>query len=232
MQRSADRLRQGYAPLSNQPEEEMGAALQRLNDQLGQARQAMASGNGSGQQQNGDALDAAERLRGRVASLDESLRRAGEARGGARGGATQGSVNGAWNSGNNSPLGRGSVSPVPVDGARPLGDPEQIFRQASRDMEQLRRAIQDDPEAKRQVDDLVRSMQNLDPKRFPGNPAMVDELAARVRTGVDRLELQLRHESPDNQPGQVHSDSAAPVPDGYQSSVADYFRRLSKNPSQ
>ena len=88
----------------------------------------------------------------------------------------------------------------------------------------------DDPAARRQVDDLIRSMQKLDPKRFPGNPAMVDELYARVLSGVDRLELQLRHEPDDTLPEQVRADSPQPVPAGYEAPVADYFRRLSRNP--
>jgi len=73
-------------------------------------------------------------------------------------------------------------------------------------------------------------MQRLDPRRFPGNPAMLDELYARVLSGVDRLELQLRHEPAESQPGQVRSDNPAPMPAGYQTAVAEYFRRLSKNP--
>jgi hypothetical protein len=227
MQRTADRLRRGYGPLNEGPEEEIAQSLQHLNEQLGQARQAMAAG-GSGQRPpNADALDAAERLRGRLAALDEGMRRAGEAAGR---GTQQGPVNGAWNRGGNGPL----ATPVPPEGSqalpRSLPDPEAVFRQASRDLEQLRHAVQDDPEARRQAEELVRSMRDLDPKRFPGNPAMVDEMTARIRAGVDRLELQLQHESADNQPGQVRSDSAAPVPDGYQSQVADYYRRLSKNP--
>ena len=83
---------------------------------------------------------------------------------------------------------------------------------------------------RREIDELVRSMKNLDPKRFPGNPAMVDELYARVLSGVDKLELQLRHEPGEGAQAQVRSDSPQPIPSGYQSAVADYFRRLSQTP--
>jgi hypothetical protein len=98
------------------------------------------------------------------------------------------------------------------------------------ELNRLKRSVADDPEARRQVDELVRSMQGLDPRRFPGNPAMVDELYARVLSGVDKLELQLRHEPAESQPGQVRSDNPAPMPAGFQTAVAEYFRRLSKNP--
>jgi hypothetical protein len=224
MQRSADRLRRGYAPAGDGPESEMAAELSHLQQQLGQARQAMAAA-GNSPPPGDAALDAAERLRGRLAALDESLRRMGEVgRAGTGGGA--GPVNGGWNTGNNTyPQGRAAPRQ-----ATPAQDPEQAFRQASREVEHLRRAVQDDPAARREADELVRALQKLDPKRFPGNPAMVDELYGRVLSGVDRLELQLRHEAANSMPGQVRSDSAAPVPEGYQDPVADYFRRLSKNP--
>ena len=100
----------------------------------------------------------------------------------------------------------------------------------SSDLDQLRRSVGEDPAARHEIDELVRSMRNLDPKRFPGNPAMVDELYTRVLSGVDRLELQLRHEPAEGAQTQVRSDSPPPIPSGYQSAVADYFRRLSETP--
>jgi hypothetical protein len=90
--------------------------------------------------------------------------------------------------------------------------------------------VGDDPGARRQVDELIRSMQNLDPRRFPGNPAMVEELYVRVLSGVDRLELQLRHEPDSALPQEVRSDGPPPMPAGYEAAVGEYFRRLSRNP--
>jgi hypothetical protein len=120
--------------------------------------------------------------------------------------------------------------PVAPDTALTPSDPEQVLRQGLRDLDQLRRSVGEDPAARRQVDDLIRSMQNLDPRRFPGNPAMVEELYSRVLSGVDRLELQLRHEPDTARPGEVRSDSPPLVPAGYEAAVGEYFRRLSKNP--
>jgi hypothetical protein len=45
---------------------------------------------------------------------------------------------------------------------------------------------------------------------------------------VDKLELQLRRELDDKETGQVRSGDSRPVPPGYEESVADYYRRLSK----
>jgi hypothetical protein len=71
-------------------------------------------------------------------------------------------------------------------------------------------------------------MQRLDPSRFPGNPAMVEQLHTEVLSGVDKLELQLRHDSDDQTPGQVRTAKEPAVPPGYEEAVAEYFRRLSK----
>ena len=90
----------------------------------------------------------------------------------------------------------------------------------------LRRA-QNDPAALKEIQELAKEMQKLDPSRFPGNPAMVEQLHTEVLTGVDKLELQLRHDSGD-QPGQVRTTKEATVPPGYEEAVAEYFRRLSK----
>ena len=87
---------------------------------------------------------------------------------------------------------------------------------------------ENDPTALKEIQDLVREMQRLDPKRFPGNPAMVEQLHTEVLSGVDKLELQLRHDSDDQTSGQVRTTKEPPVPAGYEEAVAEYFRRLGK----
>jgi hypothetical protein len=142
------------------------------------------------------------------------------------GGNRGGPINGGWNTGNNSELPR----PVAPDRSPTPEDTERVIQQGMRDLDQLRRSLADDPAARREVDDLIRSVQNLDPKRFPGNPAMVDELYARVLSGVDKLELQLHHELETGSPEDVRSDSPQRIPAGYEGAVGEYFRRLSRNP--
>jgi hypothetical protein len=46
---------------------------------------------------------------------------------------------------------------------------------------------QGQPEPLADISELLREMQQLDPKRFPGNPAMVEELHQRVLATVDQL---------------------------------------------
>jgi hypothetical protein len=87
--------------------------------------------------------------------------------------------------------------------------------------------VRNDPEAAKQVAELARQMQQLDPSRFPGNPAMLEQMHREVLSSVDRLELQLQR---DAAAIQARTGKSYAVPSGYQESVAEYYKRLSKNP--
>src|SRR6266853_61064 len=140
------------------------------------------------------------------------------------GGGGVGTIYDNFDTGNNTPRGGPPVqpdnSPIP---------PQRAYDDSMRDLNQLRQAVQEDPEMARQVQELIRQMQRLDPSRFPGNPALVEQLHSQVLAGVDKLELQLRRQLDDKQSGQVRSGDIRSVPAGYEDSVADYYRRLSKN---
>ena len=140
------------------------------------------------------------------------------------GGGRVGSVYDNFDTGNNTPRGGPPVqpdrSPIP---------PQRAYDDSMRDLNQLRQAVQEDPDMARQVQELIRQMQRLDPSRFPGNPALVEQLHSQVLADVDKLELQLRRQLEDKQSGQVRSGNTRTVPAGYEDSVADYYRRLSKN---
>jgi hypothetical protein len=113
--------------------------------------------------------------------------------------------------------------------------PEEIqraYQEAMRELNQLRQSFQGQPAPLADLQELIREMQRLDPSRFPGNPAMLEELHDQVLSSVDKLELRLRRQEDDNDAGQIRSGDSQPIPAGYQDSVADYFRRLSKNPQQ
>jgi hypothetical protein len=85
--------------------------------------------------------------------------------------------------------------------------------------------IGDDQQAAKDVEALTRQMQNLDPSRFPGNPAMVEQMHREVLSTVDRLELELEHA---NASTDARTGKPETIPSGYQEQVADYYRRLSK----
>jgi hypothetical protein len=144
--------------------------------------------------------------------------------GGNRGGYGDSPYYGGMNAGNNGRL----PQPVPPD-TFPV-PPETAYRESLGDLDKLRQSVQNDPETLRQVEKLIEEMQRLDPSRFPGNPALVEELHGQVLADVDKLELQLQRNSDGDRSGEVRGGDSLPVPPGYQDAVAEYFRRLSKNP--
>jgi hypothetical protein len=108
-------------------------------------------------------------------------------------------------------------------------DTERFIQQGIGELSQLRQIAKTDPAAQKQIDDLVKEMQKLDPSRFPGNPEMVEALHAKVMNDVDKLELQLRRDPNVPQDGQVRTGKSPDVPPGYQDAVAEYYRRLGKS---
>jgi hypothetical protein len=107
-------------------------------------------------------------------------------------------------------------------------DAERTFQQQLRELNQLRQMLKDDPQASKEAEELARQMQHLDPRRFPGNPAMVEEMHHQVLSSIDRLELQLVRSGTASLASRTGRPQA--VPDGYQDSVAEYYRALSKSP--
>jgi len=69
-----------------------------------------------------------------------------------------------------------------------------------RDLNQLRQAVQENPDMAKQVQDLIKEMERLDPARFPGNPALVEQLHSQVLADVDKLELNCGVNSMTNSP--------------------------------
>jgi hypothetical protein len=258
LQRSADWLRRGVNPDRDGSESEIASELQKLDQQVRDAQQqAAASGKNGGNPEN--ALDQVESLRNQLEALDRNSGARGNngqnqngANSGSngryggrniaptgpggnvapfvnRGGAQDGGpVYGGMNTGNNdygqlpSPPSR-DTAPAPIP-------PERAYRESVQELEHLSQTLKDDPESLRQVQELIREMQRLDPSRFPGNPEIVEQLHNQVLSDVDKLELELRRNLDAKQAGQVRNSESLPTPPGYEDAVADYFRRLSKNP--
>jgi len=140
------------------------------------------------------------------------------------GGGSTGTLYGNLDTGNNTPRGGSPIqpdtSPIP---------PQRAYEESLRDLNQLRQTVREDPEMAKQVQELIQEMERLDPSRFPGNPALVEQLHSQVLADVDKLELQLRRQLDDKDAGQVRSGDTKSVPQGYEEPVAEYYRRLSKN---
>jgi hypothetical protein len=115
---------------------------------------------------------------------------------------------------------------APQRGPNPADTQRQI-EQGLNLLNQVRPAVQDSPEARQQLQALIEQMRNLDPSRFPGNPALVEQMHQQLVSGVDALELQLRRQLDENRGGTIRNTDPNKVPAGYQDSVAEYYRKLS-----
>jgi hypothetical protein len=254
VQRSADMIRRGMNPNANPGEAAITTGIEHLNEQLRQAQQSL----GGGQQNPEEALDRVERLRSQLDTLSRSLGERGAQAGQGREGGNM--PNGPTAGNNGGPVGgnlqRGDTAgnnggrwdgdrfyggydpggyPTPQGTERkatPItqADIERAYQEALRDLNELRQTVRGEPGPLGDIQDLLRELNRLDPRRFPGNPAMIEQLHSQVLNSVDKLELQIRREIDNKQPGEVRTGDALRVPDGYQDSVAEYFRRLSKRP--
>lgn len=132
---------------------------------------------------------------------------------------------GAWDAGNTHINGH-AVAPQP--GPNPA-DTQREIDQGLNLLNQVRAVVQDNPEAERELQSLIEQMRNLDPKRFPGNPALVEQMHQQLLSDVDALELQLRQKLDQNAGGTIRDTDPAKIPAGYRDSVAEYYRKLSKS---
>jgi hypothetical protein len=135
----------------------------------------------------------------------------------------QGNNRGAYDTGNTHISGH---AVAPQQGPNPADTQRQID-QGLNLLNGVRAIVQDSPEARAQLQSLIDQMRNLDPKRFPGNPALVEQMHQQLVSGVDALELQLRHQLDENRGGTIRNTDPAKVPAGYKDSVAEYYRKLS-----
>ena len=183
------------------------------------SREQQQGGQQAGQQARGGQFSGETIHRdGKVGEQSGDVRYGGER-------AADGTVWGNINTGNNS-YGHAGDRPTPA-GPSTAEDTERTIQQGLRDLNQLQHLVQNDPQAAKEVAELARQMRLLDPSRFPGNPAMVERMQRDLLSSVDKLELLLRREGASSAARTGKSDA---VPTGYQESVADYYRRLSKNP--
>lgn len=118
----------------------------------------------------------------------------------------------------------------PQKGPNPA-DAQREIDQGLNLLNQVRAAVQDSPEAKQQLQSLIDQMRNLDPSRFPGNPALVEQMHQQLVSEVDALELQLRRQLDQSHGATIRNTDPTQIPAGYQDSVAEYYRKLSTSTS-
>jgi hypothetical protein len=229
LQQAQKSVGQGHPGPPEADHPDQSAALnqvERLRSQL----EAMAASPGSHGQnrQSGNAGGAADNRDGKGGDSAPRGSAVGGTSGDMRygGGATDGTAWGNINTGNNR-YGHPGQPPASTDASANPADTERTYQQGLRELNQLRHVVKDDPQAAKEVAELARQMLLLDPKRFPGNPAMVEQMHRDLLSAVDRLELQLQRNGTSSE---ARTGKSYTVPSGYQESVAEYYRRLSKNP--
>ena len=180
----------------------------------GQAGKSSKPGAASQESRGGNALSRSGDVGGRVGDI-----RGGGARN------ADGTVWGNINTGDNQ-YGQARQQPSPDDPSGDYADSERTFQQELRELNQLRQMVKGDPQAAREAEELARQMQHLDPKRFPGNPEVVEQMHREVLGSIDRLELQVERSASASLASRTGKPLA--IPDGYQDAVAEYYRQLSK----
>ena len=247
---SVEAMRQGYAPyaLTRQPAITQG--LNQLHDRVRQAQSAL-----NRDQNGGNDLEAAlgrtERLREQLEQLKGQGReqgRQGQQQQQQKGSGQQpGQQPGQQQSATGTPAGAepGSQSPGAASsrggsdsqsfggpGINPA-DAERTIREGIRDLaqlDQMLRGNRDVPhEISRDVQDLMRQMQGLDPRLIAARPERLDQIVASLVSGVEEVELKLRRLADTDQSGSVRSGASQPPPPGYAEAIAEYFRRLAKH---
>jgi hypothetical protein len=138
------------------------------------------------------------------------------------GGTRQGQVFNNFDTGDTHIYGRAAT---PQQGPNPA-DTQRDIDQGLNLLNQVRAAVQDSPEAKQELQSLIEQMRNLDPKRFPGNPALTEQMHQQLLSTVDALELQLRRQLDQDRGGTIRNADPTKIPAGYEDSVAEYYRKL------
>ncbi len=103
---------------------------------------------------------------------------------------------------------------------------ERAYAEAMRQLEDVRSGEAGEMEGTRaEVDALIEQMKRLDPKRFPGNPQLLEALRLSVLPKMEQLELRLRQQLGEGG-GAVRGLTPSRVPPGYEKAAAEYYRRL------
>jgi hypothetical protein len=105
---------------------------------------------------------------------------------------------------------------------------EGVYNDAMRELNRLRSSGEADEETAKDIQALIREMERLDPKRFPGNPALIEQLRSNLLPQLEQMELRLRREIEGGSGQTVRQPSITRPPAGYADAVAEYYRRLSR----
>ena len=237
-----DGIKQAQGALSNGNPQQAGAgndemkkALARVEQLRQQLQQLQAGQQQRGQnQQNGQGRYGQDEMSQRLSRMAQQNGQPGQ-QSGQQSGQQQGQSGQQGQQGGQQPGQQAATGPyggggphINPNGGDPGGRMEQTYREALRDLVQLRGSIGTSPDLARNVADLIQTIRQYDPDRI-GDPNLLrDRLTRAVLPGLEELELEIRQKVGDEEAGQVRSSGSEAVPPGYADAVAEYFRKLSK----
>ena len=113
------------------------------------------------------------------------------------------------------------------------GAMEGALREGTRDLAELRRTLgqprdAESAELAREIDRVLQEVRDIDPRKFKGNPELIERIRTQILPTIEHLELALRKQVDESAKGQVHTPVSDKVPAGYGEAVAEYFRKLSR----
>jgi hypothetical protein len=241
MRYNAELIRRGWGAAAVMREAPVTAGLEQLRQQLRDAQAALERGSPASDSLE-QALQTLARARQQLAARSPANARGAQERGGPQqpgAQAGQGQQAGQWLGGRQGAGGPapgsyaamnfGDWQPAEPGAARGL-DPAQAaaaYREALRELAQLRSRLRELPAESRELEDLLREYSRyFDPRRTPGNPALLERIHAQFLADLERLELQWRRRAGESA-DQARSGAEPQTPPRYAEAVAEYFRRLS-----
>jgi len=236
MRWTVDALNKGMGSYAVMREAPVTMAMNQLKESLQGAASAMNAGqSGDPQDAVRQALNRAEKLHRDIETIAGGQNPGGQNPGGQNpGGQNQANQPGP-RSGSSATGGLGPVSPSGGTwgamnmGDRPAPDASAVSRsydETVREMARLQQSVRSEPATAKEMQDLMRQLQTLDPRRFQADPQRLAALEQQILADVEQAELILRR-SLDNSGGNVRTTLEDAVPPGYSDAVAEYFRRLS-----
>lgn len=241
MRYNAELIRRGWGQLAVMREAPVTAGLDELRDQLREAQAALDRG-APGAEQLPRALEALERARQRLSGErgqppgsqpEQRGQPAGQQAGAAaQPGGLMGRQQGAGGPapGSYAAMNFGDWQPAEPRSASPSQDPAafaRAYQDAVRELTRLRGTLAEAPDEARELEALLSEFRRYDPRRTPGNPALLERMRAQFLAELDRLELQWRRRLGEAAEA-ARTAAGEPAPPGYAEAVAEYFRRLSR----
>jgi hypothetical protein len=254
MRWTADALSKEMGSYAVMREAPVTMALNQLKDSLRDAAGAMKKGDqGEGDQGLEQALARAQKLRQDLQAMagqqpgkpGEQLQgqqpgKSGQQQGGQQAGGQQAGGQPTGQPGERSGESmRGGAGPVGPAGsgswdAMNLGNwqpPDaatvtRSYDESIRELARIQQLSHGQPATEKEIQDLLRTVQRLDPRRFSADPKKLAALEQQLLAEVEEAELVLRRKVEDTN-GSVRTPSPMSVPPGYADAVAEYFKRLS-----